>query len=111
MILSMNHPELPMQLPWKFRITQAWEVLTKGTDTRYEETLQALGEELIAMQKARDENAGLLQANRDCSAWYGALQHDFEDCLKALGEIANYEGDQLITLKRIAKQTLNSLID
>jgi|GEM_PF-4436467 len=28
-----------MKLPWKFRLTQAWELLTKGTDSRYEDLL------------------------------------------------------------------------
>lgn len=28
-----------MKLPWKFRLAQAWELITKGTDSRYEDLL------------------------------------------------------------------------
>jgi hypothetical protein len=47
---------------WKFRIRQCWEILTKGTDTRYEGCLRSLKEE--AEQVARMHGL-LLRVQKD----------------------------------------------
>jgi hypothetical protein len=60
-------------------------------------------------------NAGLLQANRDCIAWFDAQQQDLEDCLKALGEIAAMPCCRPGTIDSapgdLARETLAKLID
>ena len=39
-----------------------------------------------------EENKGLLQANRDCNAWFDSLIMDHQKALKTLDEIARLGG-------------------
>jgi hypothetical protein len=64
--------------------------------------------------RLRVENAGLLQANRDCCAWFDSLLIDHQKALKALDELARLGngtsyGDS--TGNVIAQDALASMID
>jgi hypothetical protein len=66
------------------------------------------------IERLKRENEGLLQANRDCNAWFDALNSDHQKALKALDELARLGmGDKYgnSTGNRIAQDALASMID
>lgn len=66
------------------------------------------------LQKVQEENRGLLQANRDCCAWFDALNLDHQKALQTLNELARLGNGKSYgnsTGNIIAQRCLDSLID
>ena len=60
------------------------------------------------------QNAGLLQANRDCTDWFDALSHDHQIALKALdgpARLGNGKDYGNSMGNRIAQDAIASMID
>lgn len=81
-------------------------------ETPYDNSLDLVNAEIA---KLKEENKGLLQANRDCNAWFDSLIMDHQKALKTLDEIARLGGIDgqygNSTGNEMAIRCLDSLID